>query len=176
MFTFIPPRVTFCSATTLQVPTTHSEEINLQAKKRKLDCYPSGTENDKRGWNGRKLFFAGHKQSVPSVCLSVSLAGNRPPNVYKGSVLSGEESYQALSVQFRISAGTRDPSGWNSKGKKDGWPSIHQTLWHTLPLPGQGVDCDGLWGTYEGQIPRLSVFWYRLVWTRGRKIIKFQRV
>lgn len=90
VFTFIPPRVTFCSATTLQVPTTHSEEINLQAKKRKLDCYPSGTENDKRGWNGRKLFFAGHKQSVPSVCLSVSLAGNGPPDVYKGSVLSGE--------------------------------------------------------------------------------------
>lgn len=69
-----------------------------------------------------KLFFfsMGRKQSMPSVCLSVSQAGNGPPDVYKGSVLSGEESYQALSVQFRISTGTRGPSGLNSEGKKDG--------------------------------------------------------
>lgn len=37
-------------------------------------------------------------QTVPSVCLSVSLAGNRPPT-YTKEVFCLVESYPALSVQ-----------------------------------------------------------------------------
>ena len=49
--------------------------------------------------DGTGEYFPG-KQTVPPVCLRVSLAGKQASYIYKGSVLSGEETYLALSVQL----------------------------------------------------------------------------
>lgn len=75
-FPFYPRR----SVTNLQVPAAHSEEINFTAKKGSWTAAPLARRMmnvDGAGETSLRI------QTVPSVCLSVSLAGNKPATYTK---------------------------------------------------------------------------------------------
>ena len=72
VFHFLPQS----SVTSLQVPTTHSEEINLKAKKGGWTATPLARKMINVDETGEPFLGI---QTVPSVCLSVSLAGNGAP-------------------------------------------------------------------------------------------------
>lgn len=77
----------FPSVTNLQVPAAHSEEINFTAKKGSWTGAPLARRMMNVDGAGETFLRI---QTVPSVCLSVSLAGNKPATYTKGIVLSEE--------------------------------------------------------------------------------------
>lgn len=144
MFLFtVFPRVTYCNNE--PAGSYHTLWRNkLKSYKGNLDCYSSGTQNDKCGWNRRTFLRI---QTVPSVCLNVSLAGNRPPTYTKEVFLSGEESYPALSVQLGSTLALKTHLAWVHCRER--WLTFYSptALTHAAPASAGCGHYDVLWGT-----------------------------
>lgn len=168
LFTWITGKC-FCSlssseswtVTRLQVPTTHSEEINLTAKKGSWTANRLAHKMISVDETGEPFYRI---QTVPSVCLSVSLSGNRPPTYTK-------EVFCLVRRVAQHSCSVRISTGLNSQERK---------MVNLLFTKSSGTccSCQGrvwtLWWllrNYVGQIPHWSVLvWICLI--RGRKTFK----
>lgn len=113
LFTFFS-RVTYCSVTSLQVPTTHSEEINLKAKKGSWTATTLAHKMINVDETGEP--FSGSKQCHQSVLVSVWLETGLQRIQRKCFVWRRELLGTLCSV--RIYAGTQDSSGSNSQRRK----------------------------------------------------------